>query len=98
MRTLCRPRGGCVTLDANVHFGRKDGSWDLALLGRNITNRIYVTGSESGPLATPGITGDLYAFVNRPYELTLQLTVRPTFEVALVWLGPIPDTCVPLCH
>lgn len=72
-------QGGYVTLDANVHFARKDGSWDLALLGRNITNRIYTTGSESGPLATPGVTGDLYAFVNRPYELTLQLTVRPTF-------------------
>jgi outer membrane receptor protein involved in Fe transport len=68
---------GYVTLDANVHFGKQDGLWDLAVIGRNITNKIYMTGSESGPLVTPGIWADNYAFVNRPWELLVQLTVHP---------------------
>ncbi len=38
--------GGYPLIDAGAHFGRADGLWDVALLGRNLTNSVSFHGRE----------------------------------------------------
>jgi iron complex outermembrane recepter protein len=47
-----------VTLDAGIRLGVADDRWQLALIGKNLTNRFYVTGSVDGP-STGGASGGL---------------------------------------
>ncbi len=68
--------------DASVRFGRQDGLWDVALLGKNLTNTFYVSGVVDGPsTGTPGGTADsVFAdqlgFGNVPRTIMLQLLTR----------------------
>jgi iron complex outermembrane receptor protein len=68
---------GWVTMDGSVHFGKPDGSWDVALIGRNLTNRLYVIGASDAGTVTPGVEADAFGFTNRSRQVLLQLTVRP---------------------
>jgi outer membrane receptor protein involved in Fe transport len=70
---------GYVTLDAALRFGRSDDAWDVALLGRNLTDRLYaVTGQDRGIAgAAMGIPGDAALGFNRPWQVMLQITLRP---------------------
>ena len=70
-------QGGWVTFDASVHYGKPDRSWDLALIGRNLTDRLYVVGASDAGLVTPGVMADAFGFTNRTRQLMLQITVRP---------------------
>ena len=71
--------------DARARVYATDGKWDLALIGRNLNDELRAqsvfgqvsTGTASGlPTGTPS---DLAYFVNRPWEVRLQLTLRPAF-------------------
>ncbi|AUW60302.1 ligand-gated channel [Sphingobium sp. SCG-1] len=47
-----------VTIDAGVRVGPENESWQVALIGKNLTNRFYVTGAVDGP-STGGASGGL---------------------------------------
>lgn len=58
--------------NASVRLGRTD-SWEVALMGRNLTNERYVSISTDKP---GGVRGDVIADVARPRHVALQLTYR----------------------
>ncbi|MDP3750004.1 MAG: TonB-dependent receptor [Phenylobacterium sp.] len=70
-------------LDLGARLFAEDRAWELALIGRNITDEIRAIGvtgqSVSGTTAgfATGTPADLVGFINRPIEVRLQLTVRP---------------------
>ena len=46
---------GYATIDGSISVGAPDGRWKLALIGNNITNKIFVNTSGGRPfLAPPG--------------------------------------------
>lgn len=70
-------------LDAQVRLHAEDDRWELALIGRNLSNKIIalyandttLTGTAAGlPTGTPA---DLTVYPNRPRSVMLQLTLRP---------------------
>jgi iron complex outermembrane recepter protein len=66
-----------VTFDASMRFGRLNGPWEVALIGRNLTNRLYVvTGFDAGDVK-PGVMADANGIANRSRQIVLQFTVRP---------------------
>jgi iron complex outermembrane receptor protein len=71
-----------ATLDASVRVGSQDERWELALLGKNITNHFYVTGVVDGPDTgsgtgtAAGVPADQIGFAALPRTVQLQLTVR----------------------
>jgi len=72
---------GYALLDATIRFGELDGPWELAVIGRNLTNKYYmISGVDDGipvDIANAGIRGDIQAYVGRTRQVMLQLTVRP---------------------
>lgn len=70
------------TVDASVRFGREDGLWDVALIGKNLNNQFYVSGVVDGPsTGTPGGTtnsvfADQMGFGNVPRTIMLELSTR----------------------
>jgi len=64
---------GFWRLNASVHIGAADDRWDLALIGRNLTNRYYQLISNDKTFGTPGEYG---GFTLRPREVALQGTVK----------------------
>jgi iron complex outermembrane receptor protein len=70
-------QGSWVTLDASIRFGKPDHAWDVALIGRNLTNRLYVINASDAGTITPGVMADAFGFTNRSRQIMLQLTVRP---------------------
>jgi iron complex outermembrane recepter protein len=75
-------QGKYVNLDASIRFGEEDGKWQVALIGKNLTNRFYVTGVVDGPstgggTGTPGgIHADQLGFGTLPRTVQLQVTTR----------------------
>ncbi|GGC19310.1 TonB-dependent receptor [Novosphingobium marinum] len=71
-----------VTLDAGVRFGAEDGNWQIAVIGKNLTNEFYVTGVVDGPstgggTGTPdGIKADQLGFGSVPRTVMVELTKR----------------------
>lgn len=71
-----------VNLDASIRIGSEDDRWEVALLGKNLTNRFYVTGVVDGPstgTASGGVTGvhaDQLGFAVLPRTVQLQVTTR----------------------
>ncbi len=69
-----------VNLDASIRLASADDRWELALIGKNLTNRLYVTGGIDGPstgtgTGTPaGIHADQYGFGVLPRTVQLQAT------------------------
>ena len=71
-----------VTLDAGIRIGSEDERWQLALIGKNLTNRFYVTGAVDGPStggASGGLTSahaDQLGFGTLPRTVMLQATTK----------------------
>ena len=71
-------------LDASARLGNVDNRWQVAVIGRNLTNRYYVTRASEQPFSG-GVSGtaianrqaDALGAVNRGREIMLQLTLRP---------------------
>jgi outer membrane receptor protein involved in Fe transport len=71
-----------VNLDASIRLRAEDDRWEIALLGKNLTNQFVVTGetdaSGSGPGTgtAAGRTADQVGFVSMPRTVAIQLTWR----------------------
>ena len=75
-------QGSYAVLDANVHVGSENGRWELAVIGKNLTNHYYFVGAGTAPLtgANTGlptaVAGDVIGYGAFPRTVRLQLTVR----------------------
>lgn len=73
-------RDGYITFDASIRVGPADENWQVAFIGKNLTNKFYVTGVVDGPstgsgTGTPGgVQADQLGFGNLPRTLTLEFT------------------------
>ena len=71
-----------ITLDAGVRFGAADRNWQVAVIGKNLTNEFFVTGVVDGPstgsgTGTPaGVPADQLGFGNLPRTVQVELTKR----------------------
>lgn len=66
-------------LNLRVALGSADGQWDVALVGKNLTDESVITFGNTAPLST-ALTGGkgaaYYAFFDRPRSVALQGTYR----------------------
>ncbi|MDE2436874.1 MAG: TonB-dependent receptor, partial [Sphingomonadales bacterium] len=74
---------GFTRLDGSITLGRSDDGWKIALIGRNLTNQFVVTSANefpftggSGTGTAAGIKSDLNTVVERPREISVELTYR----------------------
>jgi outer membrane receptor protein involved in Fe transport len=67
-------QNGYALVDASLHLGRSDDSWDLAVLCRNCTNKIYVAYASDGASTT---TPAANVNIGHPLQIMVQLTVKP---------------------
>lgn len=71
-----------VTFDASVRLQTADERWELALIGKNLTNKFYVTGlfeapfTGSGTGTAAGIPADQVGYAALPRTVQAQLTWR----------------------
>jgi len=69
-----------VSLDASARISTDDDRWELALVGKNLTNHFYVTGVVDGPSTgsgtgtTAGVHADQLGFGTLPRTVQLQAT------------------------
>lgn len=74
-------------IDASARIGAQDDSWELALIGNNLTNKFYgvryndnlLTGTGSGRAANDPrgrLLADQITFVNRGRQIMLRATIR----------------------
>ncbi len=59
--------------DASIRVGAADGKWELALLGRNLTNEYYPVVTSDATLAPAGNYG---AYMLRPRQIAIQGTMK----------------------
>ncbi len=75
-------QGKYVNLDASIRFGTEDDRYEIALIGKNLTNRFYVTGVVDGPSTgsgtgtAAGIHADQLGFATLPRTVQVQATFR----------------------
>lgn len=64
--------------DASARVHSSDGKWELALLGRNLGNKVYAAyiAEKPGSPTTPGTTIQLRGIPNRGRQVLLQATAR----------------------
>ncbi len=73
---------GFTRFDAGVRLASVSSGWEVALIGRNLTNELVVTSANdmprqgSGTGTAVGAPGDLNAIVERGREVHLQLSYR----------------------
>jgi outer membrane receptor protein involved in Fe transport len=71
-----------AVLDAGLRFGAADDRWQVAVLGKNLTNKFYFTGGGTAPLTGSGTgtaagkPGDIIGYGTLPRTVRLQLTVK----------------------
>ena len=75
-------QGSYGVLDAGIRFAAEDDNWQLAVIGKNLTNRFYVAGVVDGPSTgsntgqANGIRADQLGFGNLPRTVQVQVTKR----------------------
>ena len=73
---------GYATLDANVRLRTADGRWQLAFIGKNLTDKLAFRGAGDIPETggntgtAEGFRGDYSGGAIRPRQLELELTYR----------------------
>ena len=71
-----------VTIDAGIRFGAEDRNWQVALIGKNLTNEFYVTGVVDGPSTgsgtgtAVGTKADQLGFGSMPRTVMVEVTKR----------------------
>jgi outer membrane receptor protein involved in Fe transport len=66
--------GGFTLFDAGLQIARRDHLWELALICRDCTNKVYVVNGTDGSAIPPAVIED----IGRPRQILLQFTTRPT--------------------
>lgn len=75
-------QGSYVNLDATLRLRTEDDRWELAVIGKNLTNRWYATGGTdapntgSGTGGTTGVIADQIGFANLPRTVMVQATFK----------------------
>jgi iron complex outermembrane receptor protein len=70
------------TYDANIRIGSPDGKWQLALIGKNLTDELAIRGAANVPGTggntgyDDGFRGDLSGGAIRGREVELEFTWR----------------------
>lgn len=59
-------------LDARLSLGRSDGGWELAIIGKNLTDKMTASFRNSVPTAT----GSIYALPDMPRNVAFQFTAK----------------------
>ncbi len=62
-----------TTIDATVRLHDVNDKWELAVIGRNLTNKYYLLVSSARP---GGLAGELHGVIGRPREVALQASYR----------------------
>lgn len=69
--------------DASIGIGSKDDRWNLAVIGRNLTNKLVVTAANDIPFTggtgtgtASGVVSDMSAFVENPREVFIEVSFR----------------------
>lgn len=71
-----------ATIDAGLEFTSPDERWSIGLIGKNLTNKFYVTGSVDGPSTgttagePTGIHSDQFGYFNPPRTVELRLSTK----------------------
>jgi outer membrane receptor protein involved in Fe transport len=71
-----------ATYDAALRFGPDDRSWEVALVGKNLTNEYVVNGSYDSPNSgagtgtDAGVHADQMGFISTPRTIALQVTAH----------------------
>jgi outer membrane receptor protein involved in Fe transport len=66
-----------ATYDASLRLGAAGGFWEVALIGRNLSDEPVVSAGQDGGTVIPGVPSDPIGFVLRSRQVLLQLTIRP---------------------
>lgn len=75
-------QGEYVMLDAGLRVGAENEAWEVALLGKNLTNHFVATGVTDGSGTGTGtgtnaaVSADQVGFIAMPRTVTLQVTLR----------------------
>ncbi|GLT01828.1 TonB-dependent receptor [Sphingobium jiangsuense] len=73
---------GFTRWDAAVRLRQENAGWEVALIGRNLTNEYVITSASDvgrtggGTGTAAGVVGDINAIVERPREVHLQFSIR----------------------
>jgi outer membrane receptor protein involved in Fe transport len=67
--------------DASIRVGSDDGRWEVALIGKNLSDEFYVSGVVDGPstgdpAGADGRLADQLGFGNIPRTWALEATLR----------------------
>jgi outer membrane receptor protein involved in Fe transport len=71
-----------AVLDGSVRLGAENDRWELAVIGKNLTNHYYLIGGGTAPLTGTGtgtaaaVPGDIIGYGAFPRTVRLQLTVK----------------------
>lgn len=71
-----------MVMDAGVKVGATNDRWQVALIGKNLTNQYYFLGGGTAPLTGSGtgtpsaVPGDILGYGSAPRTIQMQLTVR----------------------
>jgi outer membrane receptor protein involved in Fe transport len=75
-------QGNYISLDAGLRFGAEDDNWQIAVIGKNLTNKLYIMGGVDGPSTgagtgtTSGLLADQLGFGGLPRTVQVQFTKR----------------------
>jgi len=67
---------GYAIVDAALHYGPENGGWDMALIGRNLTDKHYITVSSGSGTVTPGLVEDVFGYTNRGRQIMVQASAK----------------------
>lgn len=71
-----------AVLDAGIRFGAENDRWQVAIIGKNLTNHYYLIGGGTAPLTgsgtgtAGGIGGDILGYGSFPRTVRVQLSVK----------------------
>jgi len=72
--------GSYATLDAGIRIGAEDDNWQFAVIGKNLTNKQYISGGVDGPNTgsgtgtTAGVHADQMGFGADPRTVMVRVT------------------------